>query len=74
MFPRLPVATARFSCSPPNLNLLDPYFIFMYMHYNHCHRATAYLQFIIIIIFIIIIQLRSYLNKKVAAPRLENRD
>jgi len=29
---------------------------------------------IIIIINTIIIQLRSYLNKKVAAPRLENRD
>jgi hypothetical protein len=25
------------------------------MHYNHCHQATAYLQFIIIIIIIIII-------------------
>ena len=42
-FPRLPVATACFSCSPPDLNFLDPYFIFMYMHYNHCHRATAHL-------------------------------
>jgi hypothetical protein len=27
----------------------------MYMYYNHCHRATAHLQFIIIIIIIIII-------------------
>ena len=43
-FPRLEVATACFSCSPPDLNFLDPYFIFMYMHYNHCHRATAHLQ------------------------------
>jgi hypothetical protein len=43
-FPRLQVATACFSCSPPDLNYLDPYFIFMYMHYNHCHRATAHLQ------------------------------
>jgi len=25
------------------------------MHYNHCHRATAHLQFIIIIIIVIII-------------------
>jgi len=49
-FPRLQVATACFSCSPPNLNFLDPYFIFMYTHYNHCHRATVHLQFIIIII------------------------
>jgi hypothetical protein len=29
-FPRLQVATACFSCSPPDLNFLDPYFIFMY--------------------------------------------
>jgi hypothetical protein len=51
-FPRLQVATACFSCSPSDLNFLDPYFIFMYMHYNHCHRATAYLQLIIIIVVI----------------------
>jgi hypothetical protein len=25
------------------------------MHYNHCHRVTAHLQFIIIIIIIIVI-------------------
>ena len=31
-FPRLQVATACFSCSPPDLNFLDPYFIFMYTH------------------------------------------
>ena len=43
-FPRLHVATACFSCSPPDLNFLDPQFIFMYMHYNHCHRVTAHLQ------------------------------
>ena len=43
-FPTLQVATACVSCSPPDLNFLDPYFIFMYMHYNHCHRATAHLQ------------------------------
>ena len=49
-FPRLQVATACFSCSPPDLNFLDPYFIFMYMHYNHCHWATAHLQLNIIII------------------------
>ena len=28
-FPRLQVATACFPCSPPNLNLVDPYFVFM---------------------------------------------
>ena len=49
-FPRLQVATACFSCSPPELNFLFPYFIFMYTHNNHCHRATAQLQFIIIIL------------------------
>jgi hypothetical protein len=30
-FPRLQVATACFSCSPPHLNFLDPYYIFMYV-------------------------------------------
>ena len=54
-FPRLQVATACFSCRPPNLNFLDPYFIFMHMHNNHCHWATAHLQLIIIIIITIII-------------------
>ena len=48
-FPTLPVATACFLYNPPDLNFLDPYFIFMYMHYNHCHRATAHLQFYIYI-------------------------
>jgi hypothetical protein len=28
-FPRLKIATARFSRSPPDLNFLDPYFTFM---------------------------------------------
>jgi len=28
-FPRLQVAAACFSCSPPDLNFLDPYFIFL---------------------------------------------
>jgi hypothetical protein len=43
-FPRLQVATACFLYSPPDLNFLDPYFIFMYMHNNHCHRTTAHWQ------------------------------
>jgi hypothetical protein len=43
-FPRLQVATACFSCSPPDLSFLDPYFIFMHMRYNQCHRVTAQLQ------------------------------
>jgi hypothetical protein len=58
--PRLQVATACFSCSPPVLNFLDPYFIFMYMHNNHCHRATAHWQLNIIIIIIIIININLY--------------
>ena len=54
-FPRLQVATACFSCSPPDLNFLDPCFIFMCIHYYYCHRATAHLQLNIIIVIIIII-------------------
>ena len=50
-FPTLQVATACFSCSPPDLNFLDPYFIFMYMHNNHCHRATAHLQLNILLYY-----------------------
>jgi len=42
-FPTFQVATTCFSCSPPDLNLLDPYFILMYMHNNHCHRVTTQL-------------------------------
>jgi len=48
-FPILQVATTCFSCSPPDLNLLDLDFIYMYIHNNHCHRATAYLQLNIIL-------------------------
>ena len=53
-FSRLQIATAGFSCSPPDLNFLGPYFIFTYMHYNHCHRATAHLQLNIYYCYIII--------------------
>jgi len=49
-FPRLQVATTFLSCSPPDLNLLDPYFIFMYMHNNHCHQVTAHLQLNILLL------------------------
>ena len=45
-FPRLHVATACFSCSPSDLNFLVIYFIFTYLHNNHCHRVTAQLQLI----------------------------
>jgi len=52
-FPIVQAATVCFSCSPPDLYLLDSYFIFMlslfhihvlYMHSNHCHRVTVRLQ------------------------------
>ena len=64
-FPRLQVAAAYFSCSPPDLNFLDPYFIFMYVNNNHCHRAAAHLQLIIITIIIIIIIIIHYLKATV---------
>jgi len=51
-FPGLQVATACFSCSPPNLNFLDPCFIIMYMHNNHCHRVTAHLQLNILLLLL----------------------
>jgi len=38
-FPRLQVATAYFSCSPPDLNYLDPYFIFMISLFHIYLRA-----------------------------------
>ena len=41
-FPTFQVATKFFSCSPPDLNLLVTNFIFVYMHYKHCHRVTTY--------------------------------
>jgi len=44
--------TPCFSRSPPDLNFLDPYFIFMYMHYNHCHRATVHLQLNILLLLL----------------------
>jgi hypothetical protein len=57
-FPRLQVATACFSCSPPDLNFLDPYFMFMYTHYNHCHRATAHLQLHILLLLLLLLLLK----------------
>ena len=56
-FATLPVATACFCCSPPNLNLLDPYFIFMYMHNNHYHRVTAHLQLNILLLLLLLFHL-----------------
>jgi len=51
-FPSLQVATTCFSCSPPDLNFLDPYFMFMCMHNNHCHRVTAHLQLNILLLLL----------------------
>ena len=53
-FPRLQVATTCLSCSPPNLNFLNPYFILMYMDNNHCHRATAHLQLNILLLLLLL--------------------
>jgi len=73
-FPRLQVATTCFSCSSPDLNLLDPirirfildpYFIFMYVHYNRCHRLTAHLQTNIIIIIILLLLIRFGLHEAI---------
>jgi hypothetical protein len=41
--PNTPVATACFSCSPADLNNLDPYFTFMYMYNNHCHWLLTFI-------------------------------
>ena len=49
-FPNFQFATTCFSCSPPDLNFLYPYFTFMYMHYNHCHRETVHLQLNILLL------------------------
>ena len=53
-FPTFQVATTCFSYSPPDLNLLDPYFIFMYVHNNHCHRATAYVHLNILLLLLLL--------------------
>ena len=50
-FPRFRVTTTCFSYSPPDLNFLDPYFIFIYVHNNHCHRATTHLQLNILLYY-----------------------
>ena len=53
-FPRPQVAIACFSCSLPDLNVLQPYFIFMHMHNNHFHRATAHLQLNILLLLLLL--------------------
>jgi len=52
-FPTFQVATTCFSCSPPDLNLLDPYFIFMYMHNNHCQRVSVHLHLNILLLLLL---------------------
>ena len=54
-FPTFQVASACFLCSPPDLNLLDPYLTFMYMHNNHCYRATAHLQLNILLLLLLLL-------------------
>ena len=61
-FPRLQVATACFSCSPPDLNFLDPYFIFMYMHNNHCHWVTAHLQLNILLLLLFLMKFFKFIS------------
>ena len=56
LFPRLQVATACFSCSPPDLNFLDPYFVFVYVHNNHSHRATAHLQLNLLLLLLLLLR------------------
>ena len=51
-FPTSQVATACLSCSPLELNFLNPYFIFTYMHNNHCHRVSAHLQLNILLLLL----------------------
>jgi hypothetical protein len=53
-FPTFQVATAGFSCSPPELNFLDPWFVLIYMNYNHCHRATAHLQLNLLLLLLLL--------------------
>ena len=65
-FPRLQVATTCFSCSPPDLNFLDPYFIFMYIHYNRCHGAKAHLQLNVLLLVLLLLLLNPWRNVAVA--------
>jgi len=67
-FPTFQVATTCFSCSPPDLNLLDPYFIFVYMHNNHRHRVATQLQLNILLLYYYILVLFNVLVK----PSLHN--
>ena len=56
-FPTFQVATTCFSCSPPDLSFLDPYFIFMYMHNNYCHRVTARFHLNILLLLLLLLLL-----------------
>ena len=62
-FLRLQVATTYFSCSPPDLNFLDHYFIFMYVHNNHCHPGNSpfAVKCIIIMIIVHMFHIRSFI-------------
>jgi len=68
-FLKLQVATACFSCSPPDLNFLDPYFIFMYMYNNQCHRMTAHLELNILLYIIVLLNLiTNYVCMDILSP------
>ena len=61
-FPRPKVATACFSCSPPNINFVDPSFLFIYMHNNHCQPAAAHLQLNILLLLLLFKVVPKYFN------------
>jgi hypothetical protein len=54
-FSRLQVATACFLFNPPDLDYLDPYFIFMYMRNNHCHQVTVHLQLNVLLLLLLLL-------------------
>ena len=52
--PTFQVATTCFLCSPPDLNFLDSYFIFTYMHNKPLPRSTAHLQLNILLLLLLL--------------------
>jgi len=52
MIPKIPYCYCMFLVRPPDLNFLDPYFVFIYKHYTHCPFAVKFTVIIIIIITI----------------------
>ena len=64
------IATACFSCSPPDINFLVIYFIPMYMHNDHCHRVTAQLQLINIIFYFFYFGQKTFVAKLIKKKTL----